>query len=354
VSRRRRAGWLLAGLLGAAVLVNVVAYAHAWSMLHFVPGGPRTAPPERLAWYQKAHVILVGVRVPRPRNGPPPAGVGPFRVERFATADEVALEAWWLAHPRERGVVVLFHGYAGTRSALVPEARAFHDLGFSTLLVDHRAHGGSEGDVTSIGYHEAADVRAAVKHVHAGLGRASPLVLYGQSMGAVAIFRALATGRVDASAVIAEGLYDETLNAIRNRFGSMGLPAFPFAELLGFWGGVQLGVPAHRHNPVDYARAIGLPVLMLHGSDDPRATREQARRVFERLPGPRDFVEFRGVRHQSLYRAAPAPWIDAVGAFLARVAPSRAAAAGRREGAPRDGLPALHRQAERTAGPRPC
>ena len=29
--------------------------------------------------------------------------------------------------------------------------------------------------------------------------------------------------------------------------------ALPLAELLGFWGGVQMGFPAHRHTPSGYA-----------------------------------------------------------------------------------------------------
>jgi uncharacterized protein len=63
-------------------------------------------------------------------------------------------------------------------------------------------------------------------------------------MGAVAVVRAVAVAPVNPSAVIVEGLYDRILSAIRNRFGSMGLPSFPSAELLAFWGGVQMGFPA--------------------------------------------------------------------------------------------------------------
>ena len=61
------------------------------------------------------------------------------------------------------------------------------------------------------------------------------------SMGAVSIFRALSTSAVEEpTAVIVEGLYDEMLNAIGNRFHAMGLPSFAFAELLGFRGGIQM------------------------------------------------------------------------------------------------------------------
>jgi len=314
-------------LLGAApvaagvVLLNALAWFHAWRMLHFGGTRERTKPPERLTWYERAHVLVAGIDLPKPRNDQFPEGLTwPCATHRVPTTDHMELEAWWTAHPRPRGVVVLFHGYAATKSSMLGEARAFHALGFSTLLVDHRGHGGSSGHWTSIGYHEVADVAAAADYVRNHLCMLSPLVLYGQSMGAVSIFRAVSTAAVgEPAAVIVEGLYDEMLNAIRNRFDAMGVPSFPFAELLGFWGGVQMGFTARRHNPAAYARAIRTPVLMLHGSEDPRATCAQGRRVFEKLRGPKAFVEFRGLKHESLYTASPDEWVRAVDAFLETV-----------------------------------
>ena len=288
----------LAAALAAGVLVNAVAYFHAWAMLHFAGAGSGRSRPEQLAWYAKADVLLGGIDLPRPTNTELPADLAAsFTTRRFSTADHVDLEAWWAPHPDERGVVVLFHGYAATRSALLDEARAFQALGFSTLLVDLRGHGGSAGDWTSIGYYEAADVAAAAAHVRRDLRRSSPLVLYGQSMGAVSIVRAVATQSRRRIGRHRRGPLRRDVQRHPEPVPGDGVPPFPLAELLGFWGGVRMGFPAHRHNPSGYARNIAVPVLMLHGSDDPRATRDQARRVFDHLRGPKQFVEFRGARH---------------------------------------------------------
>ncbi len=184
----------VAAVVAAFLLLNVVAYFHAWSMLHFAGQGARTPPPERLTRLDKARVILAGVALPRPKLWRAPSDLGLVSTShRFSTADGMELEAWWIAHPGARGVVLLFHG--------------LHALGFSTFLVDHRGHGGSAGDWTSIGYHEAADVVAAVEYVRRTFQPAGPLVLYGQSMGAVAIVRAVAVTPVNPSALIVEGLY---------------------------------------------------------------------------------------------------------------------------------------------------
>src|SRR5262249_15338317 len=141
-----------------------------------------------------------------------------YTTHRFWTGDRIQLEGWWIPHERAQGVVMLFHGYASTKSSLLEEAAAFGDFGMSCFLVDHRGHGGSAGDYTSIGYREAGDVIAAADFVRSRLQDTSPIVLYGQSMGGVSIFRALSTSPIDARGVIVEGIYDETVNAVKNRF----------------------------------------------------------------------------------------------------------------------------------------
>ena len=127
---------------------------------------------------------------------------------------------------------------------------------------------------------------------------------------------ALSVHELDVTAAIVESIYDNTLNAIRNRFGSMGLPSFPSAELLGFWGGAQLGAPIWVHNPRDYATDIEIPVLMLHGIDDPRATLEQAQRVYSALAGRKRFVEFPVAGHLALWDREPSIWNEEIARFL--------------------------------------
>jgi uncharacterized protein len=143
---RRLAVYALGAGLLAFLVLNVMAYFHVWSMLHFAGQRERTRPPERLGWAEKVKVILVGIELPRPANWRTPADVGlDFTSHRFSIADAMELEAWWIARPVPRGVVLLFHGYGATKSDRLDEAKAFHALGFSTLLVDHRGHGARPG-----------------------------------------------------------------------------------------------------------------------------------------------------------------------------------------------------------------
>lgn len=96
----------------------------------------------------------------------------------------------------------------------------------------------------------------------------------------------------------------------------MGLPSFPGAHLLVFWGGVQLGYFGFEHNPVKYAQQVQCPVLMLHGTEDPRVTTTQAEAVFQSLNGPKQLERFDGVGHESYFQSQPDKWKRIVSDFL--------------------------------------
>jgi len=305
---------LLAALLVLFVLANALAFAQAWSMLHFIPSGTRTPVPEKLGALAKARVLLLGVRIPKPVNDRTPDL--PYEAVRFPTRDGLTLEGWWIPHPNPRAVVVMFHGYAGWKATMLEDARAFHALGCACFMVDERGSGGSDGTTTSVGWHEVNDVRAAIDRVRAHEAPNLPLVLYGQSMGGAVVIRALSLDAAGVNGAIVENVFDTMLNAIKNRFALMHVPSFPAAELLCFWGGVQSGMNAFAHEPVAYAARVRVPVLDLQGEVDPRATVAQARRVFEALQGPKRFVVFPGIDHRDLATADPARWNGAVDSFL--------------------------------------
>ena len=65
----------------------------------------------------------------------------PARTVSFVTRDDLNLGAWDIPAEAQRGLVVMFHGYAVLRSALLGSARVLHELGWRTVLVDHRGSG---------------------------------------------------------------------------------------------------------------------------------------------------------------------------------------------------------------------
>jgi len=298
------------------IAINLIAYRHAYAMIHFTAGNPRTQRPEKLNFSQKLGVLLHGVNLPRPKTLRPPTDLDPSTKSlRIDCANGIKLGAWYCSGKNTDQLVILFHGYGAEKSATIPEAKAFLDMGFSVLLVDFRGSGESSESYTTVGFKEADDVAAAVNYAKEHLPHRR-IILYGQSMGAAAILRAVHSCGVHPDAIIVEAVFDNMLNTVCHRFEAMRLPSFPCAELLVFWGGCQAGFNGFKHNPVEYAASVECPILFMHGESDPRAHIDEARRVFDAVHVPKQFKEFPKLRHEPPVIRFPREWKDVVGGFL--------------------------------------
>ena len=298
------------------LLLNIVAFNHAWQFTHFSAAEKsRTRDPEDLGIGDKIKTLFVGIDNPRPTNQTPTEAFSPMFIP---SREEMKMEAWLMEQKTDsaRGIVLLFHGYAGHKSSLMPQANAFREMGYHAVLVDFLGHGGSEGNDTSIGHGEAEDVRAAVSYIRAQYP-SLPVYLYGFSMGSAAIIRALAIyDDLPIAKAIVAAPFASMLKTVRNRFSLMGMPSWPFAEILVFWGGVQHGFWGFSHNPEKYAKKIKAPVLIMQGTKDRRAKVQDVRKIYENLAGPKELKVFEELTHRSYVDIDPAGWKEIVGGWI--------------------------------------
>ncbi len=300
------------------VALNVLAYFHARSMMRFAATGDRTREPEALSFFQKARVLSCGVRVPRPMNRQSPTDFGlPVETVTLIGAHGLKLEAWRVRQTNSLGTVLLFHGYTASKESLLPAAREFAALGYEALLVDFYGSGGSEGNETSVGYYEADDVAATFRWVRAAApGR--PVILYGVSMGAAAVIRAVSAHELEPDALILECPFDRLLTTVKNRFSAMHLPSFPAAYLLVFWGGVQQGFNGFRFNPAEDLRQVRCPVLLMHGERDARVRLAEMENLTRNLNHDSTFKVFPGAPHQTYVSSQAEEWRACVSGFLSK------------------------------------
>ena len=303
------------------VALNLLAFVHARALTHFVDGGAATAGPQGMSRLGKVGVLLTGVRLAKPRNTMTPATLRlPYETHRYRGGDGTEYEAWRVPASkmpwrRSRGTVVLFHGYANCKAGVLREAEVMRRAGYDAFLVDFRGCGGSSGSVTTIGYREADDVAEAVQYVEKSL-RPRRLVIYGRSMGAAAAMRAVATGKVRPDAMVLESPFDRMHTAVARRFDEVGVPSFPMARLILFWGGVQNRYWPFDHNPVDYARSVTCPTLMIRAGRDPFTTADEAGSIFGNVRGPKRMVVFDSAFHQPCIDVDRGRWARDVTTFV--------------------------------------
>jgi hypothetical protein len=198
---------------------------------------------------------------------------------------------------------------------MLAEAKAFLDLGYEVFLVDHRGMGGSEGDFTSGGWFEAKEVVAAFKRIkERATGK---VILYGQSMGAVAILRAVHVDALEPDGLILEAPYESLLSGVGQRLDAVEVPGVPTNLLLVFWIGARLDFPGFDLDATDYAASVSCPVLVLLGGKDSRSSAADVRAIQKRLTGHSSLFVFPSATAGSYLAADGKGWTKVVGEFLA-------------------------------------
>jgi pimeloyl-ACP methyl ester carboxylesterase len=243
---------------------------------------------------------------------------GTIREVRLSTRDGQELGAWFIAGRGDEPTVLLLHGNSGTRADCLDQAEWLVAAGHPALLVTLRAHGDSSGDRNDFGYSARHDVIAAVVWLEQNCTR--PPVIWGRSLGAAAGLFAAGELENRVGGYILECPYRDLRTAVRNRTRTHLDP--PLDGIA--YAGLSLTAPlvlddVDRISPYDAAAGISrsVPVLILAGGNDSRATPAEAIAIGERIGARAEVIVFDGAEHLGLHRTDPERYRKVALRFLA-------------------------------------
>lgn len=309
----KRNKWLRRVLVTAIVLfvvINIVAAIHAYKLTHYSRDVVQKTEMNEKGFWGNIGLALTGVDNPRPENSILP-GV-PF--ETIVIESNVKTECWKIEADSSVGTVIICHGYGGSKSSMLDKANEFLAMNYSVLLVDLMGSGGSEGEQCTIGYFESEQVKSCYEYLENEAE--DNIVLFGTSMGAVAIMKSVSEHEIGPHAIILECPFGSLYQTVCARFDIMNIPSFPMAGLLTFWGGVENGFSSFDHVPVEYATNIKCPVLLMYGEKDPKVSREEIDAIYNNLPGPKQLVTFEDIGHENYLAKSYSVWKESVAGFL--------------------------------------
>ena len=238
-----------------------------------------------------------------------------FQIVYLTTKDNLKLEGWYIkTDSLAKGTVLLFHGPGSNKSAVVDEAREFMSMGYNAFLLDFRAHGGSEGNICTIGYYETEDVKLAYDFIQRK-GEKN-IVLWGISMGAATIIKTINDSAIQPSKIILEMPYASLLQATEGKMRMMHVAAEPLAAMVTFWGGTEHAFWAFDVKSYEYAKKINCPVLLQWGKNDQRVSREEIDAIYNNIHSPKQLVIYDSCGHESLCNKENEKWIKEVKNFL--------------------------------------
>ena len=229
-------------------------------------------------------------------------------------------------------VAVLVHGLFRSSLELEPVAKMLRQRGGECWLVDQRNHGSSGRAPFTGGLRESDDLVAVVDYVRRQPGRAErPLVLFGVSLGTIAV--TLALPRIDGVAAVVLDAPIEDLTAAAHRMMTFARPgdrrsAFymyePWRSLIVASIGAWSGFSMTDVRPIEVVESMAhdLPALVVAEELDDRAPPERVRELFDRMPqhvGTKELLVVPGVGHGKAFRDAPALYESALGDLLDRL-----------------------------------
>ena len=220
----------------------------------------------------------------------------PYESVDLLTADGIRLSAWYTP-PRKGVVILLAHGYGDNRPEWI------HALlsrkGYGVLAWDARAHGESDGEISTIGYLEVLDVRAALDYVLAQPG-VEHIGAWGGSMGGATLIRAAA----DFPEI--EALFiDSSFASLDDEFDYL-VPYPVVNPLAKFIATTKTGIRLEEVDPLkDIAQISPRPVYIVHGTGDTVAPPDAGRKLYEAARDPRFLWEAENIQHMLIYLDNP-------------------------------------------------
>jgi len=306
--------WIGNVLLVQLILINISAAFHAYRFTHYYDDDKiRSQQSAEGKPLLRTWRMMTGKKLAKSLIQYSP--IIPYDTVQLTTASGKKLEAWYMKADSAKGTVILFHGLNSNKGNVLGEAFEFNSFGYNTMLVDMRAHGNSEGIVNTLGYKESEEVKLAYDHI-VNKGEKN-IVLWGMSLGAVIITKAIWEYDLKPQKIILEMPFDRLEDHIRARARISGFPGEPFGFFVTFWTGIEQGYWGYAHKTSRYVKKITCPVLLQWGNNDEYVLKKETEKIFANINSSKKKLEiYKGVGHSPLLAMNSTKWDETVNGFL--------------------------------------
>lgn len=220
--------------------------------------------------------------------------------KHIITEDGLRLAIYEVKAENPRAVILTLSGIEKPSvTAFMGHAAMFKHQSYSTIMIEMRAHGHSEGEQICLGYKETRDVGAAIKYVQEQEEyRGLPIIIMGLSMGAGTAINAMAeypqlSALVSLSAFSScEETFCEIMEQSMPKFIAKTLKPFLYlGTFLRYGSAVKL-------KPVkSITKLNGRPAILFHTSEDSNVSYANFLRLKAVAPSNVEFHSFEGDEH---------------------------------------------------------
>jgi alpha-beta hydrolase superfamily lysophospholipase len=224
---------------------------------------------------------------------------------------------------------VLVHGKNASPRETLRMAEPLWEGGVTVLSITHRNDEGQPSDPSGLhryGTTEWEDLDGAVDYALAE--GANRLVVGGLSTGAAVVLSYLERSDT-ANSVVGVVLDSPNIdfgatvdhNAAARSLPMVGLPVPPTLTWVAkAIGSLRFGIDWGQIDYVSRAVDLNVPILILHGTEDPSVPIETSRDLAELRPDLVTLIEFEGAKHVQSWNLDPAKYTEAIASFIENLA----------------------------------
>ena len=209
---------------------------------------------------------------------------------KFAVPGAGQRDGWFFPGLLGAPTIVLCHGYGSSRGELLTLVSALQDHQYNVFVFDFAAHGTSDG-VTTFGFSEAAELRAAIDELaKRGDVDAQAFGLWGYNLGAYAALREAEDDK-RVRALVLDSVYDIPDQMVRIGVERAGMNKLPFMERSAQVSFDWINHKYRTEKPLSWRLdgLAGVPKLFIAAADDPELA-DTTFKIFKSAPEPKDQV----------------------------------------------------------------
>jgi dipeptidyl aminopeptidase/acylaminoacyl peptidase len=215
----------------------------------------------------------------------------------------------------QKGTVILVHGVRAYKEHFLPVAKMLSDSGYNAVLIDLRAHGKSEGKYCTFGYLEKQDLKILIDSILNVKGLSPDIGIWGQSLGGAIALQTMAIDNRLKFGII-ESSFSDFRIIVHDYFKYFAGFDIPFLTDYIIHRAEKIGhFKADEVVPVNCARQIHQPVLIVHGNKDDRINISYARENYRNLAGKKEFIEYPAT-HLNVWQVGEEEYFEKVFEFL--------------------------------------
>ena len=194
----------------------------------------------------------------------------------------------------------------------------YHDLGFNVFIVDHQAHGESEGKYIGFGSHESRDAMQWLKFMTDTFGSDIQIILHGVSMGCATVM--MMSGNPDLPKnvrfTVADCGYTSPWAEFDYQLKNAHVPTSPLLDGANFFNKHIAKYDFKKVDAVESVSHAQVPMLFIHGTKDDFVPTYMVHELYDACSTDKDLLLVEGAGHAESYPTDSAAYEAKVKSFI--------------------------------------